>query len=568
MSYAAVGGPNQVVSASSSPSWVSSPTQATYPSGRINTAVGAATAPIAGSSHVPTYLTDVAAAAAGSVRAAPIVSIKGGAVRGVVVPGGYAFRGLPYAAAPTGRLRWRAPRPATDWNGVRDASQFAPSCPQQANQNLFLPPGPIAEDCLYLNVSTPTLRRNAERPVLVWIHGGGLTQDAARNYDGSKLAAAGTVVVTINYRLGALGFLAHPALASRPGGPTGNYGLMDQQAALRWVRRNIEKFGGDPRNVTIAGQSAGGLSVLAHLVSRGSRGLFQRAIVQSGAFALKQQPLAEAKAFGQAFATSAGCADQSAECLRALPVSALIEHFPGAAIPGVVDGRVLTESIGTALAGGRFARVPILNGINHDEEFLFVAGLGVAVSGGTFVLVPERPVTAANYQRNIAAVLSVPAARAAAIAAEYPLDAYPAPIVAFSTLVSDANFACPALQVDRWTSTRVRVFAYQFNDDSAPQRFAPPGALPPIATHSSELQYVFDLPNTPVPATLNAGQEALARSMRAAWASFAASGDPSTAAMPWPSFNDDGQVMSLVQPQSQVDSDNASRHHCAFWSAG
>ena len=193
--------------------------------------------------------TGVADAAAGSVRA-PIVTIEGGAVRGVAVPGGYAYRGLPYAAAPTGQLRWRAPRPATDWNGVRDASQFAPSCPQQTDpfQNLFLPPGPIAEDCLYLNVSTPDLRsrRGDGRPVLVWIHGGGLTQDAARNYDGSKLAAEGTVVVTINYRLGALGFLAHPALAARPGGAAGNYGLMDQQAALRWVERNIEKFGGDP----------------------------------------------------------------------------------------------------------------------------------------------------------------------------------------------------------------------------------------------------------------------------------------------------------------------------------
>ena len=404
--------------------------------------------------------------------------------------------------------------------------------------------------------------------MLVWIHGGGLTQDAARNYDGSKLAAEGTVVVTINYRLGALGFLAHPALASRPGGAAGNYGLMDQQAALRWVRRNIDKFGGDPENVTIAGQSAGGLSVLAHLVSRGSRGLFQRAIVQSGAFALTQQSLADAKAFGQTFAASAGCADQTAECLRALPVSALVDHFPGAAIPGVVDGKVLTESIGTALAGGRFARVPILNGINHDEEFLFVAGLGVAVSGGTFVLVPERPVTAANYQSNIAAVLGVPPARAAAIAAEYPFDAYPAPVVALSTLVADANFACPALQVDRWTSRRAPTFAYQFNDDTAPHRLAPPDALPPIATHSSELQYLFDLPNLPFPGTLNPDQEVLAGSMRAAWANFAANGDPSSAAIPWPSFNDSAQVLSLKSPQPQVDTSFATTHHCSFWAVG
>jgi para-nitrobenzyl esterase len=434
--------------------------------------------------------------------------------------------------------------------------------------NPFLPPGPIAEDCLYLNVSTPALhsRRGDARPVLVWIHGGGLTQDAARNYDVSRLSAEGTVVVTINYRLGALGFLAHPALAARPGGPAGNYGFMDQQAALRWVQRNIARFGGDPERVTIAGQSAGGLSVLAHVVSQSSRGLFQRAIVQSGAFALTQLSLADAEEFGQNFAAIADCPDQSAECLRDLPVSALVDHFPPAAIPGVVDGEVLTESIGTALAGGRFAGVPILNGINHDEEFLFVAALQLAVSNGAFVQVPA--VTAANYQGLIATVLGVPAARAAAIAAEYPLAAYPAPIVAFTTLVSDANFACPALRVDRWTSTHVPTFAYQFNDDSAPHPLAPPGALPPIATHSSELQYLFDLPNAPFPGTLNPDQEMLAGTMRTAWASFAANGDPSSAAVDWPSFNEGEQVLSLVQPQSQVETDNAAKHHCAFWSAG
>jgi para-nitrobenzyl esterase len=499
---------------------------------------------------------------------APRVQIDGGVVRGEAVPGGYAFRGLPYAAAPTGHLRWRAPQPPVAWKGVRDATEFAPSCPQPASNNPFLPHGPLDEDCLYLNVSTPTLGDEVGRPVLVWIHGGGLTLDAGRNYDGSKLAADGTVVVTINYRLGALGFLAHPALASRPGGSAGNYGLMDQQAALRWVQRNIAGFGGDPDNVTIAGQSAGGLSVLAHLVSPGSRGLFHRAIVQSGAFALTQQPLAEAEAEGEAFAARAGCPHQNAGCLRHLPVSDLVDNFPGAAIPGVVDGAVLQESIGTALAGGRFARVPILNGINHDEELIFLGGLGVAVSGGRFVPLPE-PVTAESYQRVIAAVLGVPSARAAAIATDYPLDAYPAPFAAFSTLVSDANFACPALQLDRWTSERVPTFAYQFNDDAAPHRFAPPGALPPIATHSAELQYLFDLPNAPAPGTLNAEQEALAAGMRTAWASFAADGDPTSAALTWPAFGGAGleHVLSLVPPQPQAEPDFASKHHCGFWNA-
>jgi para-nitrobenzyl esterase len=498
----------------------------------------------------------------------PIVSIDNGRIRGTALPdGGFAFRGLRYAAAPIGELRWRAPQRPARWNGIRDAAEYAPSCPQPPSP--FLPPGAISEDCLYLNVTTPAVRTKAGqgRPVLVWIHGGGLTQDAGRSYDGTKLARSGLVVVTLNYRLGALGFLAHPAFASRQGEPAGNYGLMDQQEALRWVKRNIAQFGGDPRNVTIAGQSAGGLSVLAHLVSRGSRGLFQRAIVQSGAFALTQQSLADAKAAGRGFADKAGCPDQTASCLRRLPVEDLVGNFPGAAIPGVVDGTVLTESIGTALAHGRFAHVPILNGVNHNEQLIFVGGLGLAVSGGTFVPIPQ-PVTAESYQRSIAAVLGVPAARASAIASAYPLDAYPAPIGALATLVSDASFACPALQVDRWASTRTPTFAYQFNDDSAPQRYAPPGALPPIATHSSELQYLLDLPNAPVPGPLSAAQKALATSMRAAWVSFARNGDPSSAAVRWPSFGSKSNVLSLASPRSRVERAFAAEHHCSLWATG
>ena len=301
------------------------------------------------------------------------------------------------------------------------------------------------------------------------------------------------------------------------------------------------------------------------LVSHRSRGLFQRAIVQSGAFALTQQPLAVAEAAGEAFAAAAAVPDQTARCLRNLPVDALVNNFPGAAIPGVIDGKILTESIGTALAAGRFAHVPILNGINHIEELIFVAGLHVTVSGGTFVPIPEEPVTPESYQPDIAAVLGVSTERAAAIAAEYPLDAYPSPDVALSTLVSDANFACPALQVDRWTARHVPTFAYQFNDDNAPERFA---GLPPAATHSSELQYIFDQPNAPIPGTLDANQQALAASMRAAWASFAANGDPSTPALAWPSFNQGEQVMSLVPPQPQVWTGFSDAHHCSFWAAG
>ena len=498
---------------------------------------------------------------------APIVTTVSGAVRGTAVPGGYAFLGLPYAAPPTGNLRWRPPQPPAPWRGVRDATSFAPSCPQNPTANPFLPPGTMSENCLYLNVYTPAAANSGEgsRPVLVWIHGGGLTQDAGRNYDPAKLAADGIVVVTINYRLGALGFLAHPALATRPGGPAGNYGLMDQQAALRWVQANIGRFGGDQHNVTIAGQSAGGLSVLAHLVSHGSRGLFQKAIIQSGAFALNQQPLADAETAGEAFAAKAGCPEQTAACLRNLPVADLV-NTPFTGIPGVVDGQVLTEPIGIALAVGRYARVPILDGTNRDEERIFVT-FGRAISGGTNVAVPGQPVTAGNYQTDVSAVLGVSAPRAATIAAQYPPAAYPSPAVALSTLVGDASFACPALQVDQLTAQRMPTFAYEFNDDAAPEIFVPSLLPPPVATHGSELQYLFDLPNAPVPGTLNAGQQTLAASMRAAWANFATSGNPSTAALPWPAFGGAGRasVFSLVAPQPRLETDFAVRHHCSFW---
>ena len=499
-----------------------------------------------------------AVAAPSSGSSSPIVRTGGGLVRGAGAAGVDSFLGLPYAAPPTGNLRWRAPQPAAAWTGVRDATTFGPSCPQAPSP--FAPPGQFSEDCLYLNVYTPAARSSfGGRPVLVWIHGGGLEQDGARDYDGTKLAADGVVVVTINYRLGALGFLAHPALASH--GAAGNYGLMDQQAALRWVQRNIARFGGDPGNVTIAGQSAGGLSVLAQMVSPGARGLFQRAIVQSGTFALNQRPLAVAEAAGETFATAVGCADQSAACLRSAPVSDLVANF-GVEIPGVVDGAVLTQPIGTALARGQFARVPVINGITHDEELLFVDGLKLTVSQGTNIpLAAPLDGSETTYEADIAQALGVSPARAAAIAAVYPLSANPTrPDEVFGLAVSDASFACPALQVDRQTAARgVPTYAYQFNDDAAP------GFGLGQATHGAELPYLFDLPNSPV--VLNAGQQALAASMRTDWASFAGTGNPSSRALPWPSFNGT-RVLSLVPLQSQVTTDFATAHHCSFWAAG
>jgi len=259
-------------------------------------------------------------------------------------------------------------------------------------------------------------------------------------------------------------------------------------------------------------------------------------------------------------AAAAGCPDQTAACLRNLPVGTLLSSFPSFAIPGVVDGKVLTQSIGTALATGRFAHVPVLNGVNHDEELLFVI-LTTPVSGGTFVQLTAA-VTDANYQQTIESTLGVSAARAAAIAVEYPTSAYggSAPI-AFSVVMSDSNFACPALQVDRWTSARASTFTYEFDDDAASPRF-------PVATHGSELPLLFGLPDAPNQTPLTPDEQALSATMQAAWASFAANGDPSTPALPWPSFNRAENGLSLRTPQPVVDSQFAARHHCSFWDEG
>jgi para-nitrobenzyl esterase len=509
-----------------------------------------------------------ATAAHGSASAAPVISTADGAVRGTTAGTVQEFLGIPYAAPPVGPLRWRPPQAAAPWSGVRDATTFGPNCAQPGG----LPFGiaSSSENCLYLNVYAPAgaQHRTGTRPVLVWIHGGGLWLGEGQDYDPAQLVAAGTVVVTINYRLGALGFLAHPALADRPGGSAGNYGLMDQQAALRWVQRNIGQFGGNPRNVTIAGESAGGLSVLAQLASPGARGLFDRAIVESGAFALTQTPLATAEAAGQAFAAKAGCASQTAACLRALPVSAILDSQGSSGYtPGVVDGTVLTQSIATALASGHFNRVPIIDGSNRDEQRLFVA-LGLSINFGRTTTLQDAPVTAANYQATIASALGVSPAAAADIAAQYPVSAYSSPPVAFSALDTDANFSCPALQVDQWTSRYVPTFGYEFNDENAPERFLPPTSFPYGAAHESELQYLFGLPNppTPFPGALTAQQQKLATSMQRYWAGFAARGIPSVAGQPgWPAFGPGQVMLSLNTPQPRAETDFAAIHHCGFW---
>jgi para-nitrobenzyl esterase len=479
-----------------------------------------------------------------------------GAVRGLASGMADEFLGLPYAAPPVGALRWQPPQPAASWSGVRDATQFAPHCPQSASPFGL---ASTSEDCLYLNVFTPRgHHRGASYPVMVWIHGGALVTGESNDYDPTALVADGVTVVTINYRLGALGFLAHPALADAHG-QSGDYGLMDQQAALRWVQRNIASFGGDPGDVTVFGESAGGLSTLSQVASPQAKGLFERAIVESGSYSLTQASLAAAEAAGEAFAARAGCASQTAACLRSLPVSAILANEDTAGYTPNINSEVLPESLGTAFATGDFNRVQIINGTNHDEWRLFVA----------LSELEGNPVTAANYQPMISSTLGVPAAVAAVIAAEYPLSAYSSPSVALGAVGTDAIFACPALSIDQSVSRYVPTYAYEFNDENAPQNFLPPVSFPYGAAHASELQYLFTLSTAAFPGSLSAQQQQLAATMKGYWTDFAKRGFPSSFGNPfWPRFNSLTQpIQSLAPAVPQTETDFASAHNCAFWAA-
>lgn len=506
----------------------------------------------AGAIALAAVLSGATTAGASPATHPQLVATTGGLVRGVATGTDDHFLGVPYAAPPVGSLRWQPPQPAARWSGVRDASRFAPHCAQPASP---FDVGSTDEDCLYLNVFSPSGKANPlhRLPVLLWIHGGGLTTGSSDSYDPSRLVSHGVVVVTINYRLGALGFLAHPALVDAAGGPSGNYGLMDQQAALRWVQHNITRFGGNEHDVTIFGESAGGLSVLSQLASPGARGLIDRAIVQSGAYALTQPPLDAAKATGRAFATASGCADQSATCLRTLPVETVLAHQNTSGHRPNIDGRVLTQSLGTSFANGQFARVPIINGSNRDEWRLFVA----------LDELRGAPVTAANYRAMIASTLGVPDAAAAGIAALYPLSAYPSPALALGAVGTDAIFACPALTVNKSVSKFVPTFGYEFNDENAPARLLPPVSFPYGAAHAFEIQYLFQTANS----GLSPDQQRLAGTMQRYWTSFARLGAPRSVGTPlWPRFDATTQrLQSFAPPRPQVKTDFATAHKCAFW---
>jgi para-nitrobenzyl esterase len=502
--------------------------------------------------------TALAAAAPAAAAPGPIALTRDGLVQGTRANGISEFLGIPYAAPPVGVLRWHAPEPAAPWRGIRPATAFGAHCPQAPSSFGI---ASTTENCLFLNVFTKPGLSLAGRPVMVWIHGGALVTGESNDFDPTALVNDGVTVVTINYRLGALGFLADSALADQQG-DAGNYGLMDQQAALRWVRDNIGFFGGNPRDVTIFGESAGGLSVLSQLDSPLARGLFQRAIIESGSYDETQAPLATAEKTGTAFAAKVGCTQATtaavAACLRALPVATILAHQGGGETPDL-DGRVLTQSIITALQSGDFNRVPVIMGTNHDEWRLFV---------GLDILNGEPAPSAANYAAQIAATVGSSPAITAEIEAEYPLSRFPSAAVAVGAVGTDEIFACPSLQEVSALSRFTPTFAYEFNDENAPQRFIPNEGFPYAAAHASEIQYLFGL-TTAIPAALTPAQQVLAAQMKGYWTSQARRGHPETAGQPrWPLFTVSGQrMLSLDEPAPAVETSFSAEHNCSFWAS-
>jgi para-nitrobenzyl esterase len=515
----------------------------------------------------------------------PSVSTEEGPVQGFVKNGVNEFLGIPYAAPPVGDLRWMPPQPHDPWTTPLQATTYGNTCPQNQESGVYAGPPSTTEDCLYLNVFAPRLGSETKPPVLVWIHGGSNIGGESNDWDGSELATQGpTVVVTINYRLGLLGILAHPALDSE-GHPFANYAIMDQQAALKWVQKNIAAFGGDPNNVTLGGQSAGATNTGANVLSPKSAGLFHRAIIMSGwtnnGVAV---PLELAETHGTDFAVAAGCGSgagaTTVACLRALSVSQILslQGSPTAPSPNpyvitrfIVDGTIIPDLPDEAWATGHFNHMPVMSGFTRDES-AFVLMINEYLGLG--------PLTEPQYVNLITSLFSgptepgapnYPPGTASAVLQECPVSVYASPSLAYTALNTDLA-ACSARLLDRLVAPQVPVYAYRFDDRTAPS-FFPPVSFPTGAYHSSDNQYVFPLfhgGNKGTPHPLDSEQERLSDLMVFFWTTFARTGNPNPNGSnhPWPYYNNEKPVyLSENAPNSYIfsDAEFIDTHHCSFW---
>jgi len=483
-----------------------------------------------------------------------------GRVRGIKGAGIQAFLGVPYAAPPTGENRWRAPAPTSAWPGVRDATRLGSDCVQALGRRAVLGGGGGLvvgrEDCLFVNIYAPADRPSQARPVMVYLHGGAFTIGAGANYDPSLLAERqDRVVVTVNYRLGALGWLAHPEFATDGQGGGGNFGLMDQQAALRWVQQNIAAFGGDPGNVTLFAESSGAWSACHLMASPTSVGLFHRVILQSG-------PCLEPSSLnavtdqlepGRTFARQLGCEGAEAlTCLKALPAWRLARapstrsgiNGPGSWGP-VHGDKLVPLSPPEAFSRGDFIRVPVIVGSNLDEGRLFA-------------------VEVRDMDRYRKETVWLYGTAGEAALARYPVDEQ-GPAIAIAASFTDSRFACPTDALRRLLSRHVPVHGYEFVDRDVP--FLLPqwiSGIPMGAYHASEIASVFGtswlFTDTRAWST---AQRALSDRMQALWSSFGNDPDFETA---WPPVRWGGGPIRLFDPRGDImDTTFHARHQCEFW---
>jgi para-nitrobenzyl esterase len=471
--------------------------------------------------------------------APPTVTIAQGEAAGKWIQGGTqkAFLGLPYAAPPVGPLRWKAPQSASAWQGVRDATKFRARCEQWHiwNDYLFLDSGP-SEDCLYLNVYAPASSdRKSKLPVMVWIHGGGFAAGAGSEprYTNSALVSKKVVLVTINYRLGVFGFFANEDLLNEGHGHAGNYGLMDMAAALRWVHANIAEFGGDPTNVTIFGESAGSFSVSALMAAPEARGLFQKAIGESGAFfgnVISMSLAAERARLDQAWSDSLGAKNLTE--LRAMPADRLIDaasRQPVTRFSPVVDGQFLTETVAATYVAGREAHIPVVIGWNRDERTGALSKDMTSKKWKTFA--------AEHYGRQ----------------AEQFLAAFPGKTDEEAVRSADdyttATFI--ALGAWRWAEAQAAtgespVYRFRFDRPTPPSEMHPEGKH---AFHSDELEYVFGTLNVRAGAVWRPEDWKLSEQIVSYWTNFARTGNPNGEGLPhWPRYDQSKELIHLDSP--------------------
>lgn len=503
-----------------------------------------------------------------------VVTTAAGKVAGRAQTGYDAWLGIPYAATPAAAHRWTAPGPAPAWRGVRDATRFGDRCAQASGWDPGYEKTITTEDCLDLNVYAPQGSR-ADTPVVVWIHGGGFTGGAGQDTNPRKFVQqTGAIVVTVNYRLGPLGYLNLPQLRAESANGAGNYGLLDQQAALRWVRSNIGHFGGDSRKITIAGQSAGGSSVCDQLASPTAKGLFARAVVMSGSCGLQTAAAGETQS--QAFVKEIGCAGAPdvLACLRAKPASAIVAAQLKAPVRPSLGGTAFPLDPATAVQTGNFTRVPVMLGQTNSERGLF-----------TFQTYDYlgTPMTADQYTQ---AVRSTYGANAAKVLAEYPLSAYPTPGQAW-TAVQNGSTSYDRQQLmarlSRWVPTYAYEFAesdtphftsiYRLQQQSATARDFPFGG----AIHVDDLGYLWDYLGQTLP--YDDDQLELSRQMITFWDRFTTTGDPNGPGTPtWPKYTvATAELMSLKACDTAPSSDEppaacsrstrdfAQEHDLDFW---